>query len=128
MTSYRVKAPLLLLRFRDQASGKEQISERYAGAIAIDPVDDKALQKALDRGWVEEVDDVPAEPAAAPASPPDPDSGQGGEGDGAPAGPTVPKPGQNDPKAAWVDYAVALGADRAEAEAMTKTDLVDIYK
>lgn len=30
-------------------------------------------------------------------------------------------------KAEWVDYAVSQGADRAEAEAATKDELVDTY-
>lgn len=34
------------------------------------------------------------------------------------------KPAQNEPKAAWVEYAVAQGTDRAEAEAMSKEQLV----
>ncbi len=41
------------------------------------------------------------------------------------AGDDGPKrPAQADPKAAWVDYAVANGADRAAAEQATKDDLV----
>src|SRR5262245_41942963 len=37
------------------------------------------------------------------------------------------KPIVNSPKADWVDYAVSLGADRAAAEAMKKTDLIAAY-
>lgn len=37
------------------------------------------------------------------------------------------KPIVNSPKAAWVEYAVTLGADRPEAEAMKKTDLIARY-
>lgn len=36
-------------------------------------------------------------------------------------------PARSDNKAAWVDYAVAKGADREEAEASTKDDLVEQY-
>ena len=36
--------------------------------------------------------------------------------------PQVPAPGA--PKTAWVDYAAALGHDRDEAAAMTKSDLI----
>ena len=36
-------------------------------------------------------------------------------------------PAKADAKAAWVDYAVARGADRDEAEAQTKAELVDTY-
>lgn len=35
-------------------------------------------------------------------------------------------PKQNDRKAAWVDYAVARGFDRGDADAMTKADLVEV--
>lgn len=37
------------------------------------------------------------------------------------------KPTKADSKAAWVDYAVSIGADRDEAEAGTKQQLVDTY-
>jgi cell division protein FtsN len=39
--------------------------------------------------------------------------------------PDPPKPA--DPKQAWVDYAVACGADENEAAGMTKADLADKY-
>lgn len=35
-----------------------------------------------------------------------------------------PMPGRSAAKAAWVDYAVACGAVRAEAEGMTRDELV----
>jgi hypothetical protein len=42
--------------------------------------------------------------------------------------PAEPKrPAKTDNKAAWVDWAVANDADRAEAEAMTKDDLIKAY-
>jgi hypothetical protein len=34
------------------------------------------------------------------------------------------QPAQNEPKAAWVDYAVGQGVNRADAEAMSKEQLV----
>lgn len=37
------------------------------------------------------------------------------------------RPAVNDPKARWVEWAVANGADADEAEAMTKSDLIDTY-
>lgn len=40
-------------------------------------------------------------------------------------GPTAPA--KSDNKQAWVDYAVTQGADPAEAEAMTKADLINQY-
>lgn len=36
-------------------------------------------------------------------------------------------PAQSAPKGEWVDYAVAQGADRDEADDMTKADLVEQY-
>lgn len=36
-------------------------------------------------------------------------------------------PNSSDPKSVWVEFAVTHGADLAEAEAMTKTDLVEQY-
>lgn len=39
----------------------------------------------------------------------------------------VGAPSTSDRKAIWVDYAVAQGADRADAGQMTKDDLIDRY-
>ncbi|MFB7029669.1 MULTISPECIES: hypothetical protein [unclassified Streptomyces] len=47
----------------------------------------------------------------------------------APAAPEDPaeRPAKSAVKAAWVDYAVAQGADPDEAEAATKDDLIEAY-
>ncbi len=37
------------------------------------------------------------------------------------------KPAVNDPKHAWIDYAVSQGHDRADAEAKTKNELVALF-
>lgn len=37
------------------------------------------------------------------------------------------QPGPRDNKAAWVEWAVGNGADRAEADAMTKKDLIAAF-
>ena len=37
----------------------------------------------------------------------------------------IPKPYAS--KAEWVDFAVAKGADRAEADELTKPELIDLY-
>lgn len=37
------------------------------------------------------------------------------------------RPTERDNKAAWVEWAVHNGADRAEAEASTKADLIEAY-
>ena len=39
----------------------------------------------------------------------------------------APRPAQVATKAAWVDYAVSRGMDRAAAEAMTKQELIDAF-
>lgn len=39
----------------------------------------------------------------------------------------VTEPAKTDPKAAWVDYAVASGATRADAEQVTKPELITLY-
>lgn len=44
-----------------------------------------------------------------------------------PGGSGDARPAQAEVKAAWVDFAVTRGADRGEAEAATKQDLVDRY-
>jgi hypothetical protein len=41
--------------------------------------------------------------------------------------PVTEAPAQSATKAEWVDYAVARGADRAEAEATTKANLVALF-
>lgn len=44
-----------------------------------------------------------------------------------PAEPEAKRPAKTDNKAAWVDWAVVQGADRAEAEKSTKDDLITAY-
>lgn len=41
--------------------------------------------------------------------------------------PAPSPPTSSDTKATWVDFAVSQGADRDEAEALTKADLVELY-
>lgn len=41
--------------------------------------------------------------------------------------PEAKRPAKADAKAAWVDWAVTCGADRAEAEASTKDELITAY-
>lgn len=120
MATYRVTAPYILLEVTDQA-GKRQVNGFYEGAIVANPVDEDKLKKAVTRKWVDLVD----EPAAVPAPDPTPAPAPGPEVTQAP-GPS--KPGQADQKAAWVDYAVAQGIERDQAEAMTKADLIELLK
>lgn len=44
--------------------------------------------------------------------------------DDEPAAEPVERPKQAAPKTAWVDYAIATGMDRAEAEALDKRELI----
>jgi hypothetical protein len=44
-----------------------------------------------------------------------------------PAAPPPLRPGRADPKQAWVDYAVSQGLPAAEAEDLTKAQLVDRF-
>ncbi|MEU9865490.1 hypothetical protein AB0D99_31940 [Streptomyces sp. NPDC047971] len=46
--------------------------------------------------------------------------------DGVPAPPTE-APAKNAPKADWVGWAVAQGADPEDAEGSTKADLIELY-
>lgn len=52
----------------------------------------------------------------------EPEADDGGEAEEQ----VVERPARADPKAAWVDYHVAQGLDRDEAESMTKADLIDL--
>jgi hypothetical protein len=52
--------------------------------------------------------------------------GEGATVTGVP-GETVEGPAKSAPKADWVAFAVAQGADEADAEALTKAELVEQY-
>ena len=96
----------------------------YAPALLPPDVPQREIDHLLSVGLIAEVG--AKAPAAAPAVPAD---GQGGEGGSEPPGPTPGgKPSQGDPKAAWVEYAVSQGVDRAEAEKASKADLVGMFK
>jgi hypothetical protein len=119
--TYRVNAPYVVLKTQDRESGRSKVNGYYEGAIVTGPiVDEASLAKHLERGWIEEIQpaaDNPDEPVAEEPDKPAADSV-----------PSLTKPGQADQKAAWVDYAESTGIDRAEAEAMTKADLIDLLK
>lgn len=76
--------------------------------------------------YVEEGQDMPKITVHGGASYAPADSGEGDQGflEDAP----VAKPAVNEPKAAWVAYAVSLGWTTATAEAATKADLVTALK
>lgn len=50
-----------------------------------------------------------------------------GDGTGEPLAPIVDRPAVSATKGEWVEYAVARGHDRADAEALTKAKLLDLY-
>lgn len=63
---------------------------------------------------------------------PDPDAPTGaGQVPTPPTGPVpglpLTQPGKNDPKSAWVGWAVVNGANAEEADGMTKNDLIEKY-
>lgn len=64
---------------------------------------------------------IPGRQSADATTAPEPDQGP----EDKPAAPS--RPAHGDPKAAWVDYAVSQGADRQDAEATTKGDLIKAY-
>lgn len=109
MASYRVTWPFVYLAVRE-ITGKVQVNGFYQGAIVdSDQVDEESLKRHLDRGAMEKF-------SADSASSPEEDDSAG-------------KPGQNDSKAAWVDHAVSQGVvDQDEAEGMTKSELIELFK
>lgn len=64
---------------------------------------------------------------AAPSSPPKVDPGPADEVTPEPDSDVTGPPKKSASKADWVEFAVAQGADREAAEAMTKDDLVDQF-
>lgn len=69
-------------------------------------------------------------PVASPVSPdpgPEPDAAPGPDVELAEDTGVPEAPARSAVKADWVAYAVALGADPAEAEGMTKADLIEAY-
>lgn len=115
MAAYRVVAPYVTLKVRDQL-GAWVLAGFYEGGV-VSEVDPASLQHHLDSGMVEEVDEpAPAEPVEPPA----------------PVEPApVVRPGQAAVKAAWVAYAVTQRPEgmseedaRTEADDMSKADLI----
>jgi hypothetical protein len=61
MTTYRVTAPMVLLKVRG-VGDKAMINSFYAGAIvpeSAEEIDPDNVLRHLDRGWIEEVDEAP---------------------------------------------------------------------
>lgn len=124
MSTYRVAAPYVTLRFMDPMAGKWVLHGLYVGAILPAGVHEEDLARHLRKGMVVEVDEAPATPeptGPTPAEEPRPET-QLNE--------SVP-PAQSASKADWVAYAVSQRAEdvseeqaAADAEAMTKADLI----
>lgn len=147
MTQYRVTAPCLVHVPFDTPQGR-QLGTLYAGAVLPDSAPNDKVKFWLDGGMIEEVKTAEPEPAQEPESKgPEVSKSQGP--DPVPArqpgvevdpDPDVPVPsvltgrtpppesGPGSGKAAWVDYAVAKGKDRAEAEGMSRDDLIKALK
>lgn len=74
-------------------------------------VSEGSVERHLKAGWSR----TPLMPTKAGEEPPPPDRD-----------PTAP-PAGNASKQAWIDYAVLRGADRDDADAMTRDELRDVY-
>jgi hypothetical protein len=95
--SYRVTVPLVLARDKER-----KVHERYQDAV-IDWLDDDQKRHFLEAALVEQV-----------GSPTVVDNDDG-------------PPLKTAPKEDWVAFAVSKGADEAEANALNKPDLIDLY-
>lgn len=111
------------------ASGPSGI--RPGASFAEDPAKQEQREQEFARARL--VDNVPAADAVADEVPDLDDRGELGISDpgsadqGREEARANAKPKQSDNKATWVDYAVEQGAERDEAEAMTKAELVERY-
>ncbi|HEY9354603.1 MAG TPA: hypothetical protein VIP28_15180 [Nocardioides sp.] len=84
---------------------------RYQGAPLPEGIDEEQLERLVSLGLIEKV----KAPKAAPAPK-------------APPAPTAPaKPAANASKEAWVDYAVAQGVDKAEADKLPRDQLAEKF-
>jgi hypothetical protein len=91
------------------------LAEMYA-ECDDDELKDHYRQVAADNGLdLEIVNDLAANYAVQPEVELEPEPESSG------------RPAQADNKAAWIDWAVSQGADRDEAEAATKAELIDEY-
>lgn len=111
MAAYVVTGPLAVVR---DSAGK--LHYFYAGAVLPEHLPAEELKRLEGRGLLAKV----AEPVAAKpqADPPSDPAGDGSAPD---------RPSAAGAKAAWVEYAVAQGMDRDEADKLTRDQLVDAY-
>ena len=113
MTSLRVIAPLVLVR-----DEQGRVHHCYENTV-IDAVDADHAAYLLAQGMVVAADDTRPNPVVADRV--EPERAEVGGGD-----PAVdhPRPPHVAAKERWVGYAVSQGFDAAEAEAMTKAQLI----
>lgn len=104
MSGYRIKAPLLFVK--DQNGRLHQIY--HNGWVPW--LNEEQRKHFLRHGLVEEVDAPPADIPAAST----------------PEQTPVERPLKTAPKEAWVDYGVSAGTARAELEALSKQELLEL--
>ncbi len=125
-SKHQVTAPLVIARTKEGPR-----IYLYQGAVVPDNVSGEEVERLVEAGLVAEEDKaLRAQLSQAPSSTnlgavpagldtPPRTVPAGGDGDGPPA--------KSASKAEWVDYAAAQGADRGEAEQLTKDQLVEQY-
>jgi hypothetical protein len=120
----RVTAAYATVRCADPGTGKVMVLGFGHDAVFPVTADPEGVERLVRRGYAEWVDQPEAEPIAEPAEEPTKEFVEE---------PLEP-PAQNAPKADWVAYAVTQRAEgvseqdaTAEAEAMTKADLIAAY-
>ncbi|MFB4306981.1 hypothetical protein [Actinomadura sp. GTD37] len=144
MSSYRVTAPCLVHVPVRTATGPA-LGTVYAGDVLPGGVPEEKIRFWLDGGMIEEIEaaDEPESggPEVAKGQGPEPGQAPGRQpGVEVDPDPDVPAPsvtagitppptgGAGSGKEAWVDYAVARGFTREDAEGMTRDDLIKALK
>ncbi|MBF6326772.1 MULTISPECIES: hypothetical protein [Nocardia] len=108
-----VTAPVVVV---PDATGK--LRYHYRGAV-LDELSEYDYDRLVARGMVADL----GRPAVAVVDP-DPDGdGESGQAEQSGTG-DLERPKQAAPKEAWVEYAVARGMSEAEADALTKAELI----
>jgi len=128
--AYRVTAPYITVKI----SGMSGVEVRgfNAGAVLPEGVLEESIEHHLRKKMIEPLaqPEPTPEPAAATENPRP--SGGSADPDAPPAPGDTPVPppesGPGSGKAAWVDHAERMGMDRAEAEAMSRDDLIKALK
>ncbi len=113
LVSVIVTAPVVVV---PDATGK--LRYHYRGAV-LDELSEYDYDRLVARGMVADL----GRPAVAVVDP-DPDGdGESGQAEQSGTG-DLERPKQAAPKEAWVEYAVARGMSEAEADALTKAELI----